>query len=280
MRVAHHRLIVPVAAALALVASVAVAEPQAAAPPLRIDAVSVEGRAMWRAGDESKWQPISAGDALPVGVQVRTGLRARVRLNVGPNAEVIVEPLTKLTVLRLAFDDQTGAIRTQLAVRFGKLAFDVKHVGFTNDFTIVSPTNVAAVKGTRGTYGCYDGPAEITGFATNGPRAIRNRHNRTGQSSTLPGAARVGGAQQQPFAMADKLANTGGGLVNQAGGRMPTANPMFTTTAGISKTLNGNQSRTSTEKRARDIIDRCKRRGLSPDDCAKFISNKLGAPLE
>jgi hypothetical protein len=170
---------------------------------MAVKVAAVQGNAEVRSAPDAQWMAMKAGDALPLGSQIRTGLRSSVTMNVGPNAEVTVKSLTIMMVSDLVADD-ANTLRTRLALKYGRLKFDVRHVGFKNDFQVATPTGVMAVKGTGGWVITFDGRPMIMGVDTNGFQAILQQFN-NGDYSFLTGADQISGAFIDPNVFRDYL---------------------------------------------------------------------------
>ncbi len=128
---------------------------EAGQPRMTTTVVAVEGTVNIRADADEPWHPVEAGQVLPVGTEVQTGLRGSLTLDLGPNSRVTVQRLSHFTLGRLARDGDV--LRTLVAVKHGKIDFKVNRVGFDNDFRIATPTGTMAVKGTAGEYGTWEG---------------------------------------------------------------------------------------------------------------------------
>ncbi len=154
---------------------------EANAPAMTASVTSVDGTAFYRENEQAQWKPAEAGVTLAAGGQIKTGLRGRVEMALGPNADIAVDRLTLMTIGRLEQDGQT--IRTLLGVARGKVDFHVKHVGFANDFKIASPTGTMAVKGTDGTFICD----ELSQLKLNNGNAGFDDHNTGRNYNTIGG---------------------------------------------------------------------------------------------
>jgi len=113
-----------------------------------------------------------------------------------------------LTIGRLELDRQTNTVRTLIGMEHGKIDFDVRRVGFTNDFRIASPTDVVAVKGTIGTCQTFGGPMDISGHRRNGTDAIARRRTTTDDTTTVSGDQKVRGRDSGPMETFRKMSNT------------------------------------------------------------------------
>ncbi|MFA7237384.1 MAG: FecR domain-containing protein [Phycisphaeraceae bacterium] len=192
----------------------------AADKPLTTTVAAVTGNAEYRLNDKDAWKPIVADAQLPVGAELRTGIRGEVKLQVGPNAHIDVERLTYMVIGQLQQDGDT--LRTLLAVQHGKVHFKIDHVGFRNDFKIATPTGTMAVKGTEGDL-TSDTGTDITGNEDNGGNAINytdsngDTNNYTGGDSTdNQGGTTTGNSSQDTG-----NSNTGDGNGNGSGQNSP-----------------------------------------------------------
>jgi hypothetical protein len=209
--------------------------------PLTTTISSVSGSAEYRLSDQDAWKPAVANIELPVGAELRTGIRGEVKLAVGPNAHIDVERLTYMVIGQLQQDGDT--LRTLLAVQHGKVHFKIDHVGFRNDFKIATPTGTMAVKGTEGDL-TTDTHTDITGNDDNGGDAINytdsdgNSNNYTGGDST----GNQGGTTTGNSGKDTGNSNTGDGNGNGSGDNPPDTGA-----------LGGN---TSVQQTQQQIIDR------------------------
>lgn len=161
---------------------------------MTVRVVSTQGRAFYRMAETDEWAPIQTDDVLPVGATIRTGLRGKVALALGPNADFEVKPLTEMTISDLEKDGDT--IRTQLVMPRGNFNMDVKHVGFQNDFKIATPTGTMAVKGTGSSGFCYGNGLTLNPSVTNKDNAINHLKN-NGQSENVSGGEQMNNGQSQ-----------------------------------------------------------------------------------
>jgi hypothetical protein len=173
--------------------------PQASppAPDMKVTVTAATGKVEARKGPADKWVMVQSGDVLAKGSQLRTGLRSAITMNVGPNAEVTVRSLTIMMIDDLVVSSDAETLRTRLAMKYGTMKFDVRHIGFKNDFRVATPTGVMAVKGTGGWVITFDGKPMIMGVDTNGFESILKEFN-DGKTSFLSGADQISGAFIDP----------------------------------------------------------------------------------
>ncbi len=253
------------------------AEAEAAAPepssassqPMVITAEQVSGSVLARADGSAEWTALRVGDTVAVGTQVRTGLRGSLRLSVGPNATIEVQRLSELTIGQFEMDGQAKVLRTLIAIQHGKIDFDVKHVGFENDFRIASPTDVVAVKGTLGTCQSFGGPMDVTGHRRNGRDAMLNEHRSTGRVARLSGAEMIRGPDRQPMATRESMANAVHAMGGAADMQAKLGRPSDSSRAGqgmqtmgqTMQTMRGEVARPQTQRRwVRHVLEDPKRR--------------------
>ncbi len=192
-----------------LLATAAFAAPPTATPgdktqlDMQVKVTAVQGKAEFRATPDKPWQPMKKDQVLALGSQIRTGLRSSITMNVGPNAEVVIKSLTIMMVSDLVADN-ADTLRTRLGMKYGRMKFDVRHVGFKNDFQVATPTGVMAVKGTGGWVITFDGRPLIAGVDTNGFSSILQQFN-NGDTSWLSGADQISGAFIDPVVHRDYM---------------------------------------------------------------------------
>jgi len=124
------------------------------AEDIRCEVVETTGRVEWRPDDQSDWAAVEPGLVLPVGADIRTSIRSEVRLRVGPSVDATVGGVAFATVGELTRENET--LRTRLVMERGRVRFDVKRVGFQNDFRIATPSGTMAVRGTEGVVETYE----------------------------------------------------------------------------------------------------------------------------
>lgn len=93
-----------------------------AGPP--VDCVLVEsvaGQAQYRATEAEAWQTIRVGDALPVGVMVRTGLRSEVKGVLPDGSKLQVAALTRCVLDTEVRNQDATSVRSSLVLDYGDL---------------------------------------------------------------------------------------------------------------------------------------------------------------
>ena len=137
--------------------------------------MDVQGKVRWRKSEESAWTEAKVNDLLSAGAEIRTGLKSRSTLRVGKNATILVDSGTTFKLPEIVQDGQT--LRTLATVKSGRADFKVDHVGFANDFKVVTPQTTLSVRGTG--FALASGPlkgVDIAGANTNTINAIEVKY--------------------------------------------------------------------------------------------------------
>ena len=111
--------------------------------------IEVRGDAQWSPLDPIEWKPVKTGDEFPEMTQIRTGLRASVKLQIGkeePYSAMVVESVSKV-VLSEAYKT-TDTKRVRVGVGYGKIRAGVAEGGLKSDFTVDSPVATLSKRGT------------------------------------------------------------------------------------------------------------------------------------
>jgi len=155
-----------------------------------LDAVvmRVVGRAQWRPDAEAAWRNAQVNDVIAPGAMIRTGRNSMMALRVGRHATILVDRQTRLALPEIIQEGQT--LRTAVGLRRGRADFKVDRVGLTNDFSVVTPTSIIAVRGTGYgvRYGGFRG-TEISDIRTDAITAIEARYFLAGRTYRLTTAS-------------------------------------------------------------------------------------------
>ena len=153
-------------------------QPVAAAAGQAPDAIAlqaifmdVQGKVRWRINENAPWTEAKVNDLLNAGAEIRTGLKSRSTLRVGKNATILVDSGTTFQLPEMVQEGQT--LRTLATVKSGRADFKVDHVGFANDFKVVTPQTTLSVRGTG--FALASGPlkgVDISGANNNTINAI------------------------------------------------------------------------------------------------------------
>ena len=137
--------------------------------------MDVQGKVRWRINESSPWTEAKVNDLLNAGAEIRTGLKSRSTLRVGKNATILVDSGTTFQLPEMVQEGQT--LRTLATVKSGRADFKVDHVGFANDFKVVTPQTTLSVRGTG--FALASGPlkgVDISGANSNTINAIEVKY--------------------------------------------------------------------------------------------------------
>ncbi len=100
--------------------------------------VSIEGQ---------EWIPLEEGDAVPIDTRISTSFGADAVIAVGENAELTVEPLTRIEIEDLVAEE--GVDRSEMNLEVGRIQGDVEDVeDRETEFEVRSEVATASVRGT------------------------------------------------------------------------------------------------------------------------------------
>ena len=137
--------------------------------------MDVQGKVRWRINQDAPWTEAKVNDLLDAGAEIRTGLKSRSTLRVGKNATILVDAGTTFKLPEMVQDGQT--LRTLATVKSGRADFKVDHVGFANDFKVITPQTTLSVRGTG--FALASGPlkgVDVSGANTNSMNAIEVKY--------------------------------------------------------------------------------------------------------
>jgi hypothetical protein len=137
--------------------------------------MDVQGKVRWRIDQNAPWTEAKVNDLLNAGAEIRTGLKSRSTLRVGKNATILVDSGTTFQLPEMVQEGQT--LRTLATVKSGRADFKVDHVGFANDFKVVTPQTTLSVRGTG--FALASGPlkgVDISGANSNTMNAIEVKY--------------------------------------------------------------------------------------------------------
>ncbi len=137
--------------------------------------MDVQGKVRWRINQNAPWTEAKVNDLLNAGAEIRTGLKSRSTLRVGKNATILVDSGTTFQLPEMVQEGQT--LRTLATVKSGRADFKVDHVGFANDFKVVTPQTTLSVRGTG--FALASGPlkgVDVSGANSNTINAIEVKY--------------------------------------------------------------------------------------------------------
>ena len=172
------------------------AEPAAAGPVVCV-AKEVNRSVSYRPRAGDKWRPLKANDALVLGSDVSTGLRAICRLEFnGQVSIVVVQPMTQIRIGEFAkIGDK---VRTRLYLKGGTVQADVARGRFQSDFAVVSPEATLSVRGTEGIQMTHH---QDTGTTVKLLKKglLRTSNNKTGRGQNVRPGDKVTGNMDPPI---------------------------------------------------------------------------------
>lgn len=110
--------------------------------------IEVNGDAQQRIGD-APWQPVKLNDEYGELTQIRTGIGASVKLEIGreePFTAVVIDPVSSIILSEVHKTADTKRVR--VGVGHGRIRAGVAEGGLRSDFTVDSPVATLSKKGT------------------------------------------------------------------------------------------------------------------------------------
>jgi hypothetical protein len=112
-----------------------------AGPPVDFVLVeSVSGYAQYRVDEADAWKAIAAGDALPLGVMVRTGLRSGVVGVLPDGTRLQVSALTRCALDERSLQEMRSHVRSTLVIDYGDLDTRMLVKGTSLGVVVPQPT--------------------------------------------------------------------------------------------------------------------------------------------
>lgn len=130
------------------------AHPIAAAQRLSATITDVRGLVQVRADESTPWQQAIVGMLLPSSAEFRTGPRSQVTFTIPPAQTVTLDRLG--TVKLIEAISGNGRIKTDLAMKYGRVDYRIEAAGLEHESTIYSPGSLLGVRGT--VVSLYDQP--------------------------------------------------------------------------------------------------------------------------
>ncbi len=146
--------------------------PAATAAPeaMQVIVVEVQGTVRVRLDRDQPWQPAVPEMVVGQNAEFRTGPRSSVTCAIPPDQSFTLDRLGTVSVLEAVRDGKT--VKTDLALKYGRVRYDIEAAGVEHRAVIRSPSSTLAVRGTR--VSLYDQPPftpeaqSFTGRATFG----------------------------------------------------------------------------------------------------------------
>ncbi|MHC4993685.1 MAG: FecR domain-containing protein [Planctomycetota bacterium] len=131
------------------------------ADQLEVRIVAAMGLAQYRESEEGAWKKAEPGVTLPLGAELRTGLRSRVAFMVGDEHTITLDRLGVIKVLDAI--QQDGKVQTEMGMRYGRASYQVQVGGVEHESKIRTPSATLAVRGSKGFVQEYAGRTPMAG---------------------------------------------------------------------------------------------------------------------
>src|SRR5687767_1757181 len=128
--------------------------PTTDAAALQITITGVEGIVQVRQSSQDPWQAAKVDMVVGPGAEFRTGPRSAVRCRMPPDQTFTIDRLGTIKVLQAI--QQSGKIKTDLAMQHVRTRYDVEQAGAEHESVIRSPNGALALRGTK--VSLYDQP--------------------------------------------------------------------------------------------------------------------------
>jgi hypothetical protein len=128
---------------------------------LAVRIVAAMGLAQYRESEEGAWKKAERGVTLPLGAELRTGLRSRVAFMVGDEHTITLDRLGVIKVLDAI--QQDGKVQTEMGMRYGRASYQVQVGGVEHESKIRTPSATLAVRGSKGFVQEYAGRVPMAG---------------------------------------------------------------------------------------------------------------------
>lgn len=122
--------------------------------PLVITILEFNGAVSVRDSADAPWRKPEANTTLPEGAEVRTGVRSFIKLKIGDDQVTTLDRLSTYKLLKANFE--SGVFTTDVAVKYGRMKYEIETAGRVHDATVRSATSTLAVRGT--VFEIYDQP--------------------------------------------------------------------------------------------------------------------------
>jgi hypothetical protein len=143
---------------------------------MRVVITEVVGIARVRDDPSQPWRPATAGMELSEGAEIHTGVRSRVGVKLGDDQAFTIDRLGVTQLLRAKLVG--GVNSTDVAVKYGKVRYEVEAAGREHEAVVRSPSSTLAVRGT--VFELYDQPPFTTqAISYEGRVMVRNARRQT-----------------------------------------------------------------------------------------------------
>lgn len=109
--------------------------------------LETDGTVEIRVTSDDEWQPLEEQTVVPVGATISTGFDSSAVVEVGPDAQLNIDSLSRLTIEELI--EREGVVESDLELSVGRVRGEVRRTeDRQTDFEVRSPTATASVRGT------------------------------------------------------------------------------------------------------------------------------------
>jgi len=122
--------------------------------PLKITVVEVVGKVQARADGAGAWAEPAVGQELPEGAEFRTGVKSFIKVRIDSDQVITLDRLGVTKINKASFEE--GVFKSEVAVKFGRVKYEIESAGRVHDATVRSATSTLAVRGT--VFELYDQP--------------------------------------------------------------------------------------------------------------------------
>lgn len=113
---------------------------------MEVRIVNVQGMVRVRSGPDQPWQPAAVDMVVGENAEFRTGPRSSVTCVIPPDQTFTLDRLGTLSVVEAIRDGKT--VKTDLAMKYGRVHYDIEAPGVEHRAVIRSPSSTLAVRGT------------------------------------------------------------------------------------------------------------------------------------
>ncbi len=112
---------------------------------LKIVLVAAQGTVQFRLTEEQPWQRAVVGMDLPIGAEIRTGLRSICQFTIDENHTITLDRLGVVKVLDAIRKD--GRVKTDVGMKYGRTQYQVETGAAEHDARVHAPSATLAVRG-------------------------------------------------------------------------------------------------------------------------------------
>lgn len=114
--------------------------------PLKVVVLEAAGLARYRNSSDQPWQMLRAGMELSEGVELSTGPKSFIRVQIGDAQQTTFDRLGTYAITRAAVE--SGTIKTDTIMKYGRTRCEIEAAGQEHDAVVRSASSTLAVRGT------------------------------------------------------------------------------------------------------------------------------------